>query len=198
MRALVLAAGRGERLRPLTDTIAKPMIEVAGKPILRHVVDNLKKHGVKDILANIHYFHNQIVDYFKDELVYSYEETLLDTAGAIKKVGDWLGHRFLVVNGDTLTNVDITEMIGFHHQGDRMATIFTHDTATHNGGTFIFNQRVLDFIPEGKPYSIHRDLLPDLMAKGIPLNLYQTKAYYFDTANLEKLETARRFYEEAH
>lgn len=195
MKGFILAAGMGKRLRPLTLKIPKPMIKVGGKPIMQHLVELLHSYGY-DVMANVHYLPEQIVKHFSGDILFSYEKELLGTAGAIAKVGRWLGEDFVVMNADTLTNINLNDMMKSHKGSGCIATIFTKDTATHNGGTIIFSKRVLDYIPPTGAYSIEHDLTPDLIKRGIPINLYRSDAYYFDTANVEKLEKARKYYRE--
>jgi len=196
MRALVLAAGRGERLRPLTDKIPKPMIEVAGKPILEHVLDHLASYDIKEVIVNVHYKAEQIMKRFGNRVLFSYEPELMGTAGAMLKVKDWLGDEFLVVNGDTLTNISLYMMKTKFNLNEGMACVFTKDTEIHNGGTFMFNNSIFDYIPSDRPYSIHEDLFPFLKATGKQIIKFDTSdAYYFDCGTPEKLEKARRFYE---
>ena len=193
-KAMILAAGKGERLRPLTSTIPKPMIDVCGKPIMGHLIELLHAYDY-EVMANVHYLPDSIVDYFGDKVIFSHERELLGSAGAIKKVGKWLGEDFVVMNGDTLTNIDLHDMMGSHKKGGCIATIFTKNTTTHNGGTIIFNKKILDYIPSRKPYTVQFDLLPDLARRKVSVNLYRSNAYYFDIANIERLEKARRYYE---
>ena len=193
MKAFLLMAGRGERLRPLTDKMPKPLIKVGGRPIVWYIENLLRKHGVTDICVNLHYKPKQIIDYFGDRVLYSFEPELLGTAGALTKVRGWLGSPFLVLNGDTISDVDLTEMLAYHYENNSFATIFTHDTAIHNGGAFIFDKVVFDYIPENKSYSIHEDLLPVLI-KEVKTALYKSNANYFDLGTAEKLERARKFF----
>src|ERR1044072_9517480 len=100
-KAMLLAAGKGPRLKPLTETVAKCMIEIGGKPVLEHNIVWLRKYGVTDILINLHYLAEAVMNYFGDgsrfgvRLKYSYEEELLGTAGAVKKVESFFDAPFL-------------------------------------------------------------------------------------------------------
>ena len=94
-KAMVLAAGLGTRLRPLTDLISKPMAPIVNRPVMEHIIKLLAKHGFKDIVCNLHYFPDEIKNHFRDgskwgvNIVYSFEEELLGTAGGVKKVEDF-------------------------------------------------------------------------------------------------------------
>jgi len=101
--AMILAAGRGERMRPLTDTMPKPLISVGGKPMLEHTIARLKEHGVVNIVVNAHHFAKQIVDRLEGRAQVIVEDRLLDTGGSVKNVLPLLGDKpFFVLNGDGL------------------------------------------------------------------------------------------------
>lgn len=125
MKALVLSAGLGTRLRPLTNKIPKVMVEVGGKPVLWYHLTLLKKYGIKDIWINLHAHPRVIQDYFGDgsslgiNINYSIEKKLLGTAGALKNPTsgiekEFAKNTFLVVYGDNLTNFDHSRLIDFH------------------------------------------------------------------------------------
>src|SRR3954469_2119044 len=86
MKAMVLAAGLGPRLRPLTYEIPKPMVPVLDRPVMAHIVDLCNRQGFDELVANLHYFPDTIRDYFGDRLEYRYEEELLGTAGGVRNV----------------------------------------------------------------------------------------------------------------
>lgn len=98
MRAIILAAGKGERLKEITSTIPKPMIEIMGKPVLEYNINWLNRYDIKDIYINLHHLPEVIKDYFKDgsrwgaRITYSYETKLLGTAGAVRKIAEEYWH----------------------------------------------------------------------------------------------------------
>jgi MurNAc alpha-1-phosphate uridylyltransferase len=101
--AMILAAGRGERMRPLTDTIPKPLIAVAGRSLLERSLDRLIAHGVRNIVVNVHHLGQQIADRIGDRARIVYEERLLETGGSVKNALPLLGAGpFFVLNGDGL------------------------------------------------------------------------------------------------
>jgi MurNAc alpha-1-phosphate uridylyltransferase len=101
--AMILAAGRGERLRPLTDTVAKPLIPVAGRSLLERSMDRLIAHGVTNIVVNVHHLGQQIADCLKGRARIVHEERLLETGGSVKNALPLLGDGpFFVLNGDGL------------------------------------------------------------------------------------------------
>ncbi len=120
-RALVLAAGEGTRLRPLTLDRPKPMVPINGKPLLDITLGWLKEHGIRDIAINLHYKPHVITEYFGNgrasgvNLHYSREATILGTAGAARAIRDWVdGSTLVLVYGDVLTDLDLSAMLDFH------------------------------------------------------------------------------------
>ncbi|HEX8753165.1 MAG TPA: NDP-sugar synthase [Solirubrobacterales bacterium] len=131
MRAMVLAAGLGTRLRPITYEMPKPMVPVLNRPVMEHILRLLAQHGFTETIANLHWFPELIRDHFGDggacgvELAYSHEEQLLGTSGGVRNVADFLGDSFLVISGDALTDIDLTAMREFHESHDGVATLAT-------------------------------------------------------------------------
>jgi mannose-1-phosphate guanylyltransferase/mannose-1-phosphate guanylyltransferase/phosphomannomutase len=121
---MVLAAGLGTRLRPLTYEIPKPMVPVIDRPVMAHIVDLLDRHGFDDVIANLHYFPDSIRDYFGDRLSYRYEEELLGTAGGVRNCTDFLtGGPFLIISGDALTDIDLARFVARHREAGGVATL---------------------------------------------------------------------------
>lgn len=122
MKALILAAGKGTRLGALTETIPKPMVTVGNRPLLDHIVDWLRLHGIHQIAMNLHHAPQVITDHFGDgrragvEITYSFEEQLLGTAGAAKRLESFLDQPFVLVYGDVYTNLDLSRLMRFHQQ----------------------------------------------------------------------------------
>ena len=121
-RALILAAGEGTRLRPLTLEMPKPMVPIGQRPLLDHTVRWLRRHDIRDIAINLHYKPQAITSYFKDgaawdvKLWYAPEESLLGTAGALKNLdGFHSDGPVVVVYGDVLTDLDLSELLAYHH-----------------------------------------------------------------------------------
>jgi mannose-1-phosphate guanylyltransferase len=131
MRAMILAAGLGTRLRPITYGMPKPMVPVLNRPVMEHTARLLGRHGFGEAIANLHWFPELIEGHFGDgsdfglELSYSYEEKLLGTAGGVRYAADFLGDSFLVVAGDALTDIDFGAMREFHDSHDGLATLAT-------------------------------------------------------------------------
>ena len=131
MRAMVLAAGLGTRLRPITYEMPKPMVPVLNRPVMEHIVRLLGGHGFTETIANLHWFPELIEAHFGDgsdfgvELSYSREERLLGTAGGVRGAAEFLGDSFLVISGDALTDIDLGAMRDFHSSHDGIATLAT-------------------------------------------------------------------------
>lgn len=132
MKALILAAGYGTRLEPLTLAVPKPMAPIVNLPTMQHNLELLKRHGLREIVANIHYHPEQIENYFGDghafgvDLAYSFEEDLLGTAGGVKHMARKIAKvdgTFLVLSSDALTSVNLNRLIDFHKSKKALATI---------------------------------------------------------------------------
>jgi mannose-1-phosphate guanylyltransferase/mannose-1-phosphate guanylyltransferase/phosphomannomutase len=128
---MVLAAGLGTRLRPITYAMPKPMVPVANRPVMEHIVRLLARNGFEQAIANLHWFPETIEGHFGDgaefglELSYSREEKLLGTSGGVRNAAGFLGDSFLVISGDALTDIDLAAMRAFHESHDGVATLAT-------------------------------------------------------------------------
>ncbi|MGN6276176.1 MAG: sugar phosphate nucleotidyltransferase [Solirubrobacterales bacterium] len=128
---MVLAAGLGTRLRPLTYEMPKPMVPVLNKPVMEHILRLLARHGFTETIANLHWFPDLIEGYFGDgsghgvSLSYSREEALLGTSGGVRNAAGFLGDSFLVISGDALTDIDLAAMREVHESHDGIATLAT-------------------------------------------------------------------------
>jgi mannose-1-phosphate guanylyltransferase/phosphomannomutase len=125
-----MAGGEGSRLRPLTSRRPKPLAPVAGKPVSEHIINLLRKHGLTEVVATLHYLADEIEAYFGDgsalgvQMHYVIEDTPLGTAGAVKLAHDLLaGEPFLIISGDALTDVDLGAIIAHHKQSGNDVTI---------------------------------------------------------------------------
>jgi mannose-1-phosphate guanylyltransferase len=130
MRAMVMAAGLGTRLRPLTYDVPKPMVPVVNRPIMEHILELLPRHGFRDVIANLHWFPDSIRDRFGDgsalgiDLTYRYEDELLGTAGGVRNVSSFFGDEpFLVMAADALTDIDLTALRAAHEANGGIATL---------------------------------------------------------------------------
>jgi mannose-1-phosphate guanylyltransferase len=130
MKAMVLAAGLGTRLRPLTFEITKPMVPVLDRPVMAHIVDLLDRHGFEGVIANLHYFPDTIREYFGERLSYRFEEELLGTAGGVRACAEFFGDEpFVVISGDALTDIDLTAFAARHREMGGVATLAVKQVA---------------------------------------------------------------------
>jgi mannose-1-phosphate guanylyltransferase/phosphomannomutase len=125
-----MAGGEGTRLRPLTTNVPKPLLPVAGEPIMGHILRLLHRHGVREAVVTVQYLAGSIREYFGDgaeygvTLSYATESVPLGTAGSVKNAERGLhGEPFLVVSGDALTDMDLTALIAFHHRTGALVTV---------------------------------------------------------------------------
>lgn len=132
MKALIMAAGYGTRLEPLTLAVPKPMVPIVNLPTMQHNIELLKRYGFREIVANIHYHPEQIENYFGDgyalgvNLAYSYEEELLGTAGGVKRMAVDIANikeTFLVLSSDALTDINLKRIISYHKKKNALITI---------------------------------------------------------------------------
>jgi len=121
---MVLAAGLGTRLRPLTYEITKPMVPVLDRPVMEHILDLIDRHSFEGTIANLHYFPETIREYFGERISYSFEEQLLGTAGGVRACAEFFGDEpFLVISGDALTDIDLSAFAKRHRDAGGIATL---------------------------------------------------------------------------
>jgi NDP-sugar pyrophosphorylase family protein len=140
-KAMLLAAGRGTRLRPLTETVSKCMVEIAGKPVLERNIEWLRRFGVTDIVINLHYLPEAVKNHFGDgsrfgaRISYSFEPELLGTAGAVRNASSFFDGPFFVWYADNLSTCRLDRLWGFHQLRRGVATIALHhrDDPTGSG-----------------------------------------------------------------
>jgi len=141
MKAMVLAAGLGTRLRPLTDDRPKALVEIAGSTLLEITLTRLRTFGVRDVIINAHHFADMIVEYLKTNRDFgmrveiSREEVLLDTGGGLKKAAwfflkDSSDEPFILHNVDVLSAIDLERMVRFHAENQALATLAVQERET--------------------------------------------------------------------
>src|SRR6266702_4200427 len=129
MKAVVMAGGQGSRLRPLTSNQPKPMLPILGEPMMLHTLRLLRRHGFTDVVVTVQFLASVVRNYFGDgsdldvSLSYATEEEPFGTAGSVKNAEPLLDDRFLVISGDVLTDVDLTELIKFHEASGAAVTV---------------------------------------------------------------------------
>lgn len=216
MKAVVLVGGAGTRLRPLTETIPKPLVPILGRPQLDRVLDHLERHGVTDVVLSSPYLESTFHAFLEGRqghprVRWITEERPLGTGGAIVHALAALGDdgAFLALNGDILTDLDLTAMVAFHRERGAAATIALTRVADArpfglvptegdgrvlefrekptdpipgdvNAGTYVLEPAALRAWPVGEPRSIERDIFPSLIATGLPVYGYRSDAYWLD------------------
>lgn len=167
MKALILAAGGGTRLRPLTLTCPKPMLPVAGTPLLVHLFRWLRGQGITDVAINLHHLPEAITGYVGDGsrfgvvVTYSREDPILGSAGAAKKLEGFFDSTFLVVYGDMLLDVDLAPLVDLHRRsGAELTTglMYTEDPASKGIAQLDAAGRVVRFVEKPKPGEIAGNL----------------------------------------
>lgn len=203
MKAVLLVGGRGTRLRSVLPSTPKPLASLGDKPFLDLLIRQLRHQGICRIVMCIGYLGDQIEKKFSDgndwnvAISYSREENPLGTAGALKHAESQIGHadQFLVMNGDSFLEFDLSQLIQFHREHSGIATVavrrvqnaarygtvqsdyggrvtrFTEKLGADvpgviNAGVYLFSRAILDFIPEGSS-SLEKDVLPQLLDLGV-------------------------------
>ena len=129
MQAVIMAGGEGSRLRPLTSNLPKPMLPIANRPMMEHIILLLREHGITDVVATVQFLASLIRNYFGDgsdlgvSLSYATEEVPLGTAGSVLGARDLLSGSFMVISGDALTDIDLDQVIEFHRERGAAATL---------------------------------------------------------------------------
>jgi len=195
MKAIILAAGKGERLKPLTNRIPKAMIQIGDKPLLEYNITLLKKYGIKDIAINLHHLPNIIKNHLGDgskfgvRILYSFEKELLGTAGAIKNIENFFDDTFLVMHGDNLTNLNLSSLIEFHKQHDSIGTICLYSKERNIASSSIVlmndNNEIIQFIEKPK-----KDVLKKLKSSRKWIN---AGIYIFEPAVLDFIPSKKFF-----
>jgi NDP-sugar pyrophosphorylase family protein len=214
-RAMVLAAGRGTRLAPLTDTTPKPLLPVAGRPFIEHILAFLRAGGITDVVVNLHHLGHRIADCLGDgarlglRIHYSWEDPILDTGGGIKRAESLLGGEpFVAMNGDSLLELRLSEIVDYHSTRGGVATMAVRsdvDAARYGlveldeadrvrrvsgqppsaegplrgfmfPGLHVFEPGIFDWMDAGIPFSVTRTTYPKVLAAGVPVYGFVTRA----------------------
>jgi mannose-1-phosphate guanylyltransferase len=165
MQALILAGGEGTRLRPLTYTVPKPVLPLAGRPHIAYVIDWLVRHGVDDVVVSCGFLAEGIRAAIAElepgvRIRYAEEPDARGTAGAIRFAEDMLGDRFLVLNGDVLCDLDLTALIEQHARTGARATIALYPVAEPRGYGLVHRHEdgeITEFLEKPKPEQIDTD-----------------------------------------
>lgn len=222
MKAVVLVGGEGTRLRPLTETIPKPLIPLMDRPSLDHVLDHLARHDVHEVVLSSSYLEETFRAFIEarrgdPSIMWITEREPLGTGGAIVHALEALdtADAFLALNGDILTDLDLTAMVGTHRAHAAAATIaLTHveDARPYglvptepdgrvlefrekpselvpgdiNAGTYVLDPGALEGWTPGRAVSIEREIFPSLIERGSPLFGFLSDAYWIDLGTPEQ------------
>ena len=160
IRTIMMAGGKGTRLRPLTLVRPKPMIPLVNKPIIEYTVNKLKKSGFNDIIMTLNYMSTNIKNYFKDgsefgiDIRYSVEKWPLGTGGSVKKAEKYIDDTFMVVSGDVLTDVNFKDVVKYHKEKGAIATMVLTEVEdpTHFGiAVMDKNHKITEYLEKPSP-----------------------------------------------
>jgi mannose-1-phosphate guanylyltransferase len=221
VKAVVLVGGEGTRLRPLTETVPKPLLPLMDRPFLHHVLDHLAGHGVHQVVLSSSYLEAAFLPALEErhgdpQVTWITEEEPLGTGGAIVNALQHMGDGpFFVLNGDTLTDLDLDAMLAFHQERGAAATIATaavadarpyglvltgpdgrvlefrekpaeHIAGNVNAGTYLLGHGALSGYGPGVRLSVEREVFPALISKGAPVFAFLSPAYWMDLGTPEK------------
>ena len=165
MKAIILSAGYGTRLRPLTNSVPKPLVPVAGTPMLSHIIMNLKNQNVSGMGVNIHHKVKVMEDYLNRDhsdhnITISYENEILGVAGGIGGFREYLKDEdaFIVHNGDILSNISLSGLMREHKKNRSLCTMILHDNALYNNVSVDSSNNVIDLRGVLSPGKIDRSL----------------------------------------
>jgi NDP-sugar pyrophosphorylase family protein len=203
MKAMVLAAGQGTRLRPLTDNLPKALVRVAGRPMIEYPLMLLKHYGIHEIVINLHHFGEQIETHLGDgrrlglQISYSKEQQLLDSGGGLRRAKPFFNEEtFLVINTDVLIDLPLSEVLHFHKQKKSAATLVLRadEDADRYGSMDIDTEgRIYRFLQSRSPLSL-TSATRKLMFTGVQV-LEPTVFDYMPAADTqEKFSTTRETY----
>ena len=177
MKALILAKGYGTRIKSIIEkeNIPKPLITIKNKSIIEHIVDNLNVNHINEIIVNVHYLSNKIIDCLQDRVLFDYSPLMLSHSMSIIKLRYWLkDDLFFVINGDTISSVNYQDMVNKHQKGAITALM---DRNYRCGGTWLYDN----------DYFVNKD---------IPIiPYYDDEVRWFDVGTPEKLEIVKQEYE---
>jgi NDP-sugar pyrophosphorylase family protein len=147
-KALIFAAGLGSRLKPITDTIPKALVKVAGKTLLEHALLHLQKYGITEVVVNVHHHAEQVIQHVKELSKYNIQihisderDKLLETGGGLKKAASFFKDEpfFIAYNVDILSNLNLSELLDYHRKEQTLATLVVRSRKTNR--YFLFNER---------------------------------------------------------
>jgi len=222
MKAIILAGGKGTRLKPYTHVLPKPLVPVGDKPILAILIRQLEKQGIREITLCVNHMSELIMavlgngEKFGVKIDYSMEEKPLGTIAPLKLIKD-LPDNFLLMNGDLLTDLNFLDLYKSHKNSDALITVGTYERIVNidfgivkvedqsitgflekpqydynvSMGIYGLNRKVLDLVPENKPFGFD-DLMFTLLNHKHKINAYPFKGYWLDIGRPEDFERANQ------
>ena len=218
---MLLAAGLGTRLRPLTDTVPKPMLPVRGRPLIAYALDALARGGIREVMINLHHLPEQIRAHVGDgspyglHAQYSVEPTILGTGGGLKQCADFFGRApFVVINADTLIDIDIAAVAAYHVTRGGPATLvvrklskgesYTPVALAPDGwvtgfgkgehyytGITIGTAPLLDILPANHPACLIQEGIKPLLARGERIAAFLHEGTWNDVGTPERYASAQ-------
>ncbi|MFM1908715.1 MAG: hypothetical protein RLZZ591_2392 [Pseudomonadota bacterium] len=202
-KGMILAAGQGTRVRPLTKDLPKPMVPILGKPVMEYLIEHLARHGITEIMVNVAYHHHKIEQYFGDghrwgvQIGYAYEGVRdhgdvipkpMGSAGGMRRIQDFSGFfddTTLVLCGDAIIDLDITAALGEHRQKGAMASVVTLDVPLNE----VQNYGIVVAAEDGQIQSFQEKPQP-AEAKS---TLASTGIYIFEPEVLKKVPAGQNY-----
>jgi len=225
MKAVILSGGLGTRMGELCRDIPKSMLPVSGRPFLEWQIMKLKSLRIDEVVLCTGVLHDSIEEYFGNgskfgvDIRYSRELNPLGTAGAVKNASDLITSNFLLLNGDTLFNIDYWELARRHIKNEGIMTIALHETndvsefgtvelaingrilsfnekglagrGMMNSGVYVLSPEIFNYIPERIPTSLEEDTIPGLIDRGLPIFGTVLRGDYLDIGTPERYERVR-------
>ncbi len=219
MKAVILAGGKGTRLYPYTTILPKPLLPVWEKPILEHIIYYLKKNGINDIFISIGHLGQLIQNFFQDgskwgvNISYSMEDAPLGTIAPLRLIQEKLSPTFLVINGDILTDLPVSEMKSFHQKNGYIVTVATTNRTipvdfgvlkvneqritgfqekpvlhyTVSMGLYLFEKEIFQYIPEQGSFGFDH-LMKECLAQDVPIGGFSYSGLWKDLGRREDYE----------
>ena len=220
--AVLMAGGQGRRLRPLTENVPKPMLPVGGRPILERIVEHLVQHGFRHVWISVNYLGEQIESHFGNglrfgcKIQYLREQTALDTAGALSLLPETPHESLLVINGDLVTDINLSSLMDFHAQHNCAVTqcvreftyqipygvvlceghrvMATEEKPVHsvliNAGIYVLEPQLLELLPHSQPYAMP-DLVNQARANGHAVCAFPVRERWVDVGRMEDYQRVR-------
>lgn len=232
MKAVVLAAGKSTRISSISNGMPKPLLKIGATSIIERNLHWLKKNGINEVWINLHHRPEEIKRHLHDikdiglAVNYSYEEKILGTAGAVKKLQRELKDDFLVVYGDNLFNFDLKSLINTHNSDEVIATIALFSFSQHlnsgiasgrvrlvnskivdfvehnnaldlvNAGCYVCSPEICNYIPKDRFFDFAEDLFPQLLSRKITLRGYVIEGYCLGLDDPASYAIAKKLVEE--